>query len=74
MRGENFTAMFRTGCIRKYHERPASNRVAARKFWDEMAESGPIEWIMLIDGYWACQRPGDDLPEEHEAIHYRRAY
>lgn len=75
-RGWNFSSMFRfgTGGGVRYRSRPLANRQAARSFWDHMAEGGPIEWIMLLDGYWGCKRPGDDLVEEHEAVHYRREW
>lgn len=73
--GWNLSAIFRAGTGKRYHSRPPSNCEAARKFWDTMADDGPVEWIQLLDGYWGAQRPGsDDPPEEHEAIHYRRPF
>ncbi len=72
--GWNLSAVFREGTGTKYTSRPPANRVAARRFWDEMAADGPVEWIQLLDGYWGCLRPGADSIEEREAIHYRRAW
>lgn len=56
-------AMFRTG-TREYRERPSANCKAARRAWDSFAMGGEIEWIHLLDGYWGCKRPGNDVIEE----------
>lgn len=72
-RGWNLSAVFRAGTGTRYTKRPPASRYAARKFWDEMEAAGPVEWVQLLDGYWGCQRPGADLPEEHEAQHYSRS-
>jgi hypothetical protein len=58
----------------RYKRRPAANRIAARRAWDDFAADGPIEWLQLNDGYWGCMRPGADTIEEREAIHYRREW
>ena len=72
MRGMNLSAVFRQGTGKRYESRPPANCEAARAAWDEFAKIGPMEWVQLLDGYWGCQRPGADLIEELEAIHYRR--
>jgi len=50
--------MFRDG-TRRYTSRPPSNCKSARAAWDHHAESGPIVWLQLLDGYWgACRENG----------------
>ena len=74
MRGMNLSATFRRGDGTTYKTRPAANRIAARAAWDYFAETGPIEWIQLLDGYWGCSRPGNPVIEEEESIHFRRKW
>ena len=63
---------FHRSSDKRYERRPPANCVAARRAWDHFVEDGGIEWIQLLDGYWGCQRPGTDIPEEFEAIHFAR--
>ena len=71
IRGQNLYSFHRSG-TRRYASRPPANCAAARAAWDAFAKDGPVEWIQLLDGYWGCQRPGVDVIEERDAVHFRR--
>lgn len=75
-RGWNLSALFRNpyGGGTMYTKRPAANRIAARAAWDHFAETGEIEWMILLDGYWGCQRPNGGPLVDAEAIHFRRKW
>jgi hypothetical protein len=53
---------FRTG-TRTYFDRPPANCRRARAAWDYFAETGPIVWLHLLDGYWGCERENGDIEE-----------
>ena len=73
MRGMNLTHFFRTG-PRPYKARPPANCEAARMAWDYFAENGAIDSIRLIEGCWFCQRPGAEVMDSVESVHFRRPY
>lgn len=64
-------AEYRTG-TRRYTSRPPSNCIAARAAWDAFAKDGAIEWIQLLDGYWGCCRPEQDIIDERQAVFFKR--
>lgn len=60
--------MFRWGS-RTYTKRPPSNCYSARRAWDLLSEKGPIVSMMLIDGYWSCERENGDLDDCENVFH-----
>ena len=60
--GQHLHAMFRNG-TRRYHSRPPANCRSAREAWDFHAESGPVVWLQLLDGYWGAKRENGDIDE-----------
>lgn len=60
--GEHFHAMFRDG-TRRYTSRPPANCRSAREAWDYHAETGPVVWLQLLNGYWGAERENGDIDE-----------
>lgn len=63
-----FCGMFRNGG-RVYTKRPPSNCYSARRAWDSLLKDGPIVSMLLIDGYWSCERPNGDI-DDRENIYW----
>lgn len=60
-------AMFRTG-TRWYTARPPSGCRAARRAWDHFAADGKLKSMMLIEGYWSCERENGDIEQIENTV------
>lgn len=60
-------AMFRTG-TRTYTARPPSGSRAARRAWDAFAADGPLKSLLLIEGYWSCERVNGDIEQMENTV------